>query len=607
MWRGRMVGTLQGSEFVSEMRRRAEAILRRNDNSFRVLFDFSPTAMIVVDPRSMCIVRANGMALHLFGFSQGEMIGKSVEELTYPGDLVVTKENMDGLEKGSAGIPVVEKRYLKSDGSFFWAQASFSVLEDENGVAELILGSLFDITASKLEEEELRSSRAFYRMAGRSARLGAWGLELPSMRLICSDEVCEILEMPLGFSPSLEEAIGFTVPELREEVREVVDHCISEGIPFDREWRIVNAKQKLISVRAIGEAIRDSSGKIFRLQGALQDITSVVEVSRKLVETEATHRALFEHMLNGQAYCRMLYEDGKPVDFVYLQTNSAFETLTGLKDVVGKRVTEVIPGIRESDPELLKIYGRVAATGNPEKFETHVKSLDEWFWISVYSPGKEHFVAIFDVITERKRTEKKIAEYVRQLESSMEGTLVAISNMVEKRDPYTAGHENRVGIIAGDIAREMGWPEEKCRELQLIGLVHDIGKIAVPAEILTKPGRLSAIEYDLVKIHVEQGYEILKDVEFPLPIAEIIRQHHERMDGSGYPRGLAGEEILPEARILAVADVVESMASHRPYRPALGMDVAIGEVTRNRALRFDAAVVDALLVMVNEKGYRLPN
>ncbi len=602
-----MVGTLQGSEFVSEMRRRAEAILRRNDNSFRVLFDFSPTAMIVVDPRSMCIVRANGMALHLFGFSQGEMIGKSVEELTYPGDLVVTKENMDGLEKGSAGIPVVEKRYLKSDGSFFWAQASFSVLEDENGVAELILGSLFDITASKLEEEELRSSRAFYRMAGRSARLGAWGLELPSMRLICSDEVCEILEMPLGFSPSLEEAIGFTVPELREEVREVVDHCISEGIPFDREWRIVNAKQKLISVRAIGEAIRDSSGKIFRLQGALQDITSVVEVSRKLVETEATHRALFEHMLNGQAYCRMLYEDGKPVDFVYLQTNSAFETLTGLKDVVGKRVTEVIPGIRESDPELLKIYGRVAATGNPEKFETHVKSLDEWFWISVYSPGKEHFVAIFDVITERKRTEKKIAEYVRQLESSMEGTLVAISNMVEKRDPYTAGHENRVGIIAGDIAREMGWPEEKCRELQLIGLVHDIGKIAVPAEILTKPGRLSAIEYDLVKIHVEQGYEILKDVEFPLPIAEIIRQHHERMDGSGYPRGLAGEEILPEARILAVADVVESMASHRPYRPALGMDVAIGEVTRNRALRFDAAVVDALLVMVNEKGYRLPN
>ena len=189
MWRGRMVGTLQGSEFVSEMRRRAEAILRRNDNSFRVLFDFSPTAMIVVDPRSMCIVRANGMALHLFGFSQGEMIGKSVEELTYPGDLVVTKENMDGLEKGSAGIPVVEKRYLKSDGSFFWAQASFSVLEDENGVAELILGSLFDITASKLEEEELRSSRAFYRMAGRSARLGAWGLELPSMRLICSDEV----------------------------------------------------------------------------------------------------------------------------------------------------------------------------------------------------------------------------------------------------------------------------------------------------------------------------------------------------------------------------------------------------------------------------------
>ncbi|NNM82652.1 MAG: PAS domain S-box protein [Burkholderiales bacterium] len=601
-----MVGTLQGSEFVSEMRRRAEAILRRNDNSFRVLFDLSPTAMIVVDPDSMCIVRTNSMASHLFGYSQEELLGRAIEELTYPGDPVVTRENMKELEKGSAGIPVLEKRYMKSDGSFFWAQISFSVIGEEGGKAELFLGSLIDITARKIEEEKVRASRAFYRMAGQSARLGAWILELPSRRLICSDEVCEILEVPLGFSPTLEEAIGFYVPELREEVREVADRCISEGIAFDREWQLVNAKEKLLSVRAIGEAIRDDSGNICRLQGAFQDITSVVEVNRKLVETEATHRALFEHMLNGQAYCRMLYEEGRPVDFVYLQTNSAFEALTGLKDVVGKRVSEVIPGIRESDPELFEIYGRVALSGNPEKFETHVKSLDEWFWISVYCPKQDHFVAIFDVITARKRNEKRIAEYVKQLETSMEGTLLAISNMIEKRDPYTAGHEQRVGIIAADIAREMGWPEEKCRELQLIGLVHDIGKIAVPAEILTKPGRLSRIEYDLAKVHVEQGYEILKDVEFPLPIAEIIRQHHERMDGSGYPRGLAGDEILPEARILAVADVVESMASHRPYRPALGLDVAIGEISANRAIKYDAAVVDALLGMVNRKGYRLP-
>jgi len=141
----------------------------------------------------------------------------------------------------------------------------------------------------------------------------------------------------------------------------------------------------------------------------------------------------------------------------------------------------------------------------------------------------------------------------------------------------------------------------------MIGLVHDIGNISIPAEILSKPGRLTPSEYSLVKEHVERGYEILKDVKFPLPIAEIIRQHHERMDGSGYPFGLKGQEILPEARILAVADVLESMASHRPYQPALGIEVALKEIFDHRETSYDASVVDALLKMLREKGYQLPS
>jgi len=224
-----------------------------------------------------------------------------------------------------------------------------------------------------------------------------------------------------------------------------------------------------------------------------------------------------------------------------------------------------------------------------------------------------NYYGSFRNITDRKQTEQKIVEYVKQLDDylqqlqeSMQGTLQAVSNMVEQRDPYTAGHERRVGIIAADIAREMGWPKDKCKELELIGLVHDIGKIGIPAEILSKPGRLTDIEYDLVKSHVERGYEILKDVKFPLPIAEIIRQHHERMDGSGYPRGLKGDQILPEARILAVADVVESMSSHRPYRPALGVKAALDEIISARGKLYDAAVVDAFIALVNEKGYQLP-
>ena len=189
----------------------------------------------------------------------------------------------------------------------------------------------------------------------------------------------------------------------------------------------------------------------------------------------------------------------------------------------------------------------------------------------------------------------------------MKSTLQAVAKVVEAHDPYTAGHERRVGIISADIAREMGWSEEKCQTMQLIGLVHDIGKISVPGEILTKPGKLSAIEFELIKTHAEQGYQILKNVEFPLPIAEIIREHHERMDGSGYPQGLKGENTLPESRILAVADVVEAMASDRPYRPSKGIEEAIHEIESHRGGLFDPDVVDAMLRLFREKDYHLPN
>lgn len=209
-------------------------------------------------------------------------------------------------------------------------------------------------------------------------------------------------------------------------------------------------------------------------------------------------------------------------------------------------------------------------------------------------------------VTERKRAEAQIASYVQQLEISMRGTLQAVANMIDRRDPYTAGHERRVGLISRAIAAEMGWSVQRCEMMELTGLVHDIGKIGVPAEILSKPGRLSPIEMELVRGHAQTGFEILKDVPFNFPVAEIIYQHHERLDGSGYPRGFKGEAILPEARVLAVADVLESMASHRPYRPALGLEFALAELEQGRGTHYDPVVVDAALRMIRDKGYVLP-
>lgn len=225
----------------------------------------------------------------------------------------------------------------------------------------------------------------------------------------------------------------------------------------------------------------------------------------------------------------------------------------------------------------------------------------------IWDDGQEATIVMAQDVTERKKAEDQIAGYVRQLENSMKGTLQAVSNMVEMRDPYTAGHERRVGLIAGAIGRQMGWNAQRCTMLELVGLVHDIGKIAVPAEILTKPSRLSELEMEIVKCHAETGYEILKDVHFPIPVADIIRQHHERMDGSGYPQGLHGDAIMPEARILAVADVLESMAADRPYRAALGLNVALAEIVRGRGSIYDPVVADAIVALVQEQGYTLPD
>jgi HD-GYP domain-containing protein (c-di-GMP phosphodiesterase class II) len=192
------------------------------------------------------------------------------------------------------------------------------------------------------------------------------------------------------------------------------------------------------------------------------------------------------------------------------------------------------------------------------------------------------------------------------MEHATEATLEAVSIIVEQRDPYTAGHEKRVGILAADIGKAMQLSEHTIEGLRLTGIVHDVGKVGIPAEILAKPSRLTSIEMALIREHAQAGYNILKNIKFPWPIAEVVYQHHERMDGSGYPRGLKGEEILLEARIMAVADVVESMTSHRPYRPGLGMAAALFEIQKNRGTLYDENVVDTCLKMFNDDNYQMP-
>jgi len=207
-------------------------------------------------------------------------------------------------------------------------------------------------------------------------------------------------------------------------------------------------------------------------------------------------------------------------------------------------------------------------------------------------------------ITERKLAEESMRQGLAKLRTTLKASIDSLASAIEMRDPYTAGHQERVTRLARAIANEMGLAEETVEAIEIAGVIHDIGKLYVPAEILSKPTKLSELEYSMIKMHAQVGYTILSKIDFPWPIAQIVHQHHEAINGSGYPQGLSGKDILLEAKILCVADVVEAMSSHRPYRPALGIQAALAEISQKQGILYDREVVDACLKLFREKKFK---
>jgi putative nucleotidyltransferase with HDIG domain len=234
----------------------------------------------------------------------------------------------------------------------------------------------------------------------------------------------------------------------------------------------------------------------------------------------------------------------------------------------------------------------------PDAFDT-----DEVNLLAELADDLSYGIAAQRTAAERDQIVYEHQHHLEALKKSLVDSIQAIATTLEMRDPYTAGHEKRVAQLAVAIAREMGLSEQQIEGIHFGSLIHDIGKIQVPAEILSYPGKLSKIQFDLIKTHAQAGYDILKGITFPWPVADMVLQHHERLDGSGYPQGLKNDEVIIEARILAVADTVEAMSSHRPYRPGLGIDRALDEISRNRGIRYDPSAVDACMRLFKEKGF----
>ncbi len=338
----------------------------------------------------------------------------------------------------------------------------------------------------------------------------------------------------------------------------------------------------------------------------------ILNIARDVSERtqfEAQREVLLELLSKRELRWRMLIEN--MTDFVLeldpaltvTYVSPAIEPILGYtpNEIVGNKATDFLhPEDRFiadamlhafSDPSSIKTMAGRART----------KSGD-WRWVESKGslvktgPDKDSLICVVRDVTERHLA-------IERFKAMFEGTLNALADAAELRDPYTAGHQRRVAHLAAAIAQELGLSNEMVRTIQLASLVHDIGKLTVPADILTKPSKLSAIEFELIKCHSQAGYDILKKIDFPWPIAETVYQHHERLDGSGYPRGLKAAQILIESQVLAVADVVEAMASHRPYRPALGIDVALQEIEANSGKLYYEPAVKACIKLFRDKAF----
>lgn len=419
--------------------------------------------------------------------------------------------------------------------------------------------------------------------------------------------LCELL----GYSRR--EALRLTIGELThvDDIGASIEArrrlIAGTGTYYEREARLFCKDGHEIWARITTSLVRPANGAAAIFTSLLQDISRQKELERDQGETELRFRQIAENIRE------VLFLDD-PTEGRTLYVSPAYESVWG-------RSTSTLYAnhgawMEAIHPEDRPDFERALAAANVSGLMNHdfriIRPDGTVRWINgrtfpILDESKKPYrlAGIAEDITARKATEAEVQRYIAQLKTAMYSTIDVIAAISEMRDPYTHGHERRVGALAAAIAREMGLEPSRTEGIRIAGYLHDLGKMFVPAEILAKPTRLTPEEFNLVKLHPQASYEILKPLQFPWPLAEIARQHHERLDGSGYPQGLKGDQILLEAKILAVADTVEAMASHRPYRPGRGLEAALAEVEAGRGKLFDPLAVDACLRLFRQKGYDL--
>ena len=458
-------------------------------------------------------------------------------------------------------------------------------------------------TGKELEQSELR-----YKTILESIDIGYYEVDLKGNLTFFNDALCRIS----GYSREVLTGIGFrayTEPATVQAVFEAYNQVYQTGKPgkgMDYEILTKDGGRKFIDTTIA--PLRDSKENIIGFHGIVRDMTERRQMKDAIAKSELKYRAIVE---NAQEGIFQLSPRNRRTS-----VNRAFAGMLGYDSAeeAEEAISSIPKQVYVRPDEYWRIRNIVEKEGGIKGFETEFYRKDKtrlWVSMSISSirdeaDGLLYYHGIVEDITLKKKLEQERQDSIDRLRKSLGATINAMSATVEARDPYTAGHQRRVADLARAIATEMKLSRDQIDGIRLAGMIHDLGKISVPSEILTKPTRLTELEFELIKTHSEAGYNILKDIDFPWPIARIVLEHHERIDGSGYPQGLKGNEILLESKIISVADVVEAISSNRPYRPAFGLKPALEEIAKNSGIIYDEEVARACRKLFEEKRYHLP-
>jgi PAS domain S-box-containing protein len=593
---------------VRVQRKRTEKALKKSENKYRLLADNVSDVIFVLDMNLNYTYISPSVKI-LRGYEPEEVLKLSYTETLTPSSLELAMKTLADimeLEKIKHG-EITESRTLqlemrRKDGTTVWTEVKFSFIRDEKQVPVGILGLTRDITERKLVEEELKESENRYRLSFENVTDVIYIIDTNLNIISMSPSV----ERILGYKP--EDFIGHPVSDLGNILApESFNQAVADVVPV--------LKGKTIPVKVYEFIAKNGTIKYGEVSGSpiMREgrVIGIISVARDITERELADEALRALTSRQDAILAAVPEIIIEVNnnMVYTWANSGGFEFFG-DDVIGKEAAFYFEGEQETYDTVSPLFKGVENIIYLESWQRRKdgeKRLLAWWCRALKDKSGQVTGALSSArdITDRKRAEEELRQSFEKLRKALGATVNAISLTVEMKDPYTSGHQQRVSDLARAIATEMGLSADRQDFILTASSIHDIGKIALPAEILSKPTKLTELEFSLIKTHAQIGYDILKDIEFPWPVADVVLQHHERMNGSGYPNGLKGENILLEARILAIADVVEAIASHRPYRPALGIDLALEDISGNKDILYDADAVDACLRLFREKGYTL--